>query len=299
MDVERVEAGAVVARHVGEALVVEQHEDLVVLAPQLAEPLDRQGLGRDDEAALGAAGAQQAVQDEARLDRLAEADLVGEEPAHRVGRAGARGRVELVGEEPDAPAEERAEALRFAPLEEVQRVEADREVLDGVDVARGEPLDEVVARVDRPEVRGVDDAPVREAEAAVAFGRGDTRVLAARGEAHAAAGAEVERGERRGVRREPQLSAGARELDHEGPAFHREDDSRPEARVEAVGETVAGLPDHGAGHSISRTISPGPVTPSVVLVNGPGSVVASASRAFLFPLSFPLLRPLTPVEPGC
>ena len=151
----------------------------------------------------------------------------------------------------------------LAPLEEVQASRRFAKSSTGSRSPVREPLDEVVARVDRPKVRGVDDAPVREAEAAGAFGRGDTRVLAARGEAHAAAGAEVERGERRGVRREPQLSAGARELDHEGPAFHREDDSRPEARVEAVGETVAGLPDHGAGHSISRTISTGPVKPSV------------------------------------
>ena len=291
--VERIEARAILARHVGEPLVVEQHEDLVVLAPQLAEPLDRQSVGRDHEAALGAAGPQEAAQDQARLDGLAEAHLVGEEPPHRVGRARARGRVELVGEEPDATAEEGAEALRFAPLEEVQRVEAVREVLDGVEVARGEPLDEVVARVDRPEVRGVDDAPVREAEAAVALGRGDTGLLAARGEAHAAAGVEVERGERRGVRREPQLSAGARELDHEGPAFHREDDSRPEARVEEVGETVAGLPDHGAGHLIPRAKSPGPFTPSVLQGDGRGPL-SRPSSPFLFlvlPFPFPLLLP--------
>ena len=86
MHVERVEVRAEVARHVGEPLVVEQHEDLVVLAPQLAEPLDRQGVGRDDEAALGAAGPDQAIQDQARLDGLAEAHLVGEQPPHRIGR---------------------------------------------------------------------------------------------------------------------------------------------------------------------------------------------------------------------
>ena len=150
-----------------------------------------------------------------------------------------------MGEEADAPAEEGAEALRLAPLEEVQRVEAVREVLDRVEVARGEPLHEVVARVDRPQVCRGHDAPVGQAQEAVALGRGDARLLAARGEAHAAAGAEVERGERRRVRREPQLRAGARELDDERPALHREHEARPEARVEAVGETVAGLPHHG------------------------------------------------------
>ena len=157
--------------------------------------------------------------------------------------------MELVGEETDAPAEEGAEALRLAPLEEVQRVEAVREVLDRVEVARGEPLHEVVARVDRPQVRRGDDAPVGEAQAAVAFGRGDARLLAGRSEAHAAPGAEVERGERGRVRGEAQLRAGARELDHERAALHREHEARPEARVEAVGETVAGLPHQGGAHS--------------------------------------------------
>ena len=52
VDVERVEVGAEVARHVGEALRVEEREDLVVLAPELAQPLDGQRVRRDDEAAL-------------------------------------------------------------------------------------------------------------------------------------------------------------------------------------------------------------------------------------------------------
>ena len=52
MHVERVEVGAEVARHVGEALRIEQREHLVVLPPELAQPLDGQGIRRDDEAAL-------------------------------------------------------------------------------------------------------------------------------------------------------------------------------------------------------------------------------------------------------
>ncbi len=105
---ERVEVGAEVARHVGEAGVVEQHEDLVVLPPQLAQPLHRERLGSDHEAALGASGPDEAAQHQAGLDRLAEADLVGEEPAHRVGRGRPLRRVELVREEPDPPAQERS-----------------------------------------------------------------------------------------------------------------------------------------------------------------------------------------------
>ena len=120
VDVEGVEVGAVVPRHVGEPRLVEQHEDLVVLPPQLAEPLDGQRLGRDHQAPLRASRPDEAAQDEAGLDRLAEADLVGQEPAHGVGGGRALGRVELVGEEADAAAEEGAEALGLAQRGEVQ-----------------------------------------------------------------------------------------------------------------------------------------------------------------------------------
>ena len=116
--------------------LVEQHEDLVVLPPQLAEPLHGQRLGRDHEAALRASRPDEAAQDEAGLDRLAEPDLVGQQPAHGVGGGRALGGVELVGEEADAAAEEGAEALGLAQRGEVQRVEPQGEVLDGVDVAR-------------------------------------------------------------------------------------------------------------------------------------------------------------------
>jgi len=78
--IERVERLSEVPGDVGEPLLVEEDEDLVVLPPELAEPLNGQGLRGDDEAARGAPRADQVVQDEARLDRLAEADLVGEEP---------------------------------------------------------------------------------------------------------------------------------------------------------------------------------------------------------------------------
>ena len=76
VDVERVEAFAEVARHVGQTRRVEQREHLVVLAPQLAQPLHGQRVGRHHQAALHAAGVHEAIQDQRRLDRLAEADFV-------------------------------------------------------------------------------------------------------------------------------------------------------------------------------------------------------------------------------
>ena len=55
---ERIEAAAVVLLDVQEPLVVQQHEDLVVLAPQLAQPLHGQGGRCDDQRPLGAPGTQ-------------------------------------------------------------------------------------------------------------------------------------------------------------------------------------------------------------------------------------------------
>ena len=103
---------AVVLGHVVQPLVVEQDEDLVVLPPELAQPLEGQRLRGHDQGALGAAGVEEAVEDQAGLDRLAQAHLVGQQPAHGIAVAGALGDVELVGEELDAPAEERAQARR-------------------------------------------------------------------------------------------------------------------------------------------------------------------------------------------
>ena len=153
VDVEGVEVGAVVPRHVGEPGLVEQHEDLVVLPPQLAQPLHGQRLGRDHQAPLRASGADESAQDEAGLDRLAEPHLVGQQPAHGKGGGRALGGVELVGEQADPPAEEGAEALGLAQRGEVQSVEAQGQVLDGVDVPGGQAFHEVGPRVARPDGR--------------------------------------------------------------------------------------------------------------------------------------------------
>ena len=142
MDVERVEAGAEVARDVGQARRVEQREHLVILAPQLAQPLHRQRLGRDDQAALDLLRVQQPVHDQRGFDGLAQPDFVGEQPPHRHPRGRALRDVQLMREQPDAPAEERAEAARLARREQVQDVESRQEVFGVVDVARGQPLEQ-------------------------------------------------------------------------------------------------------------------------------------------------------------
>ena len=202
MHVERVEVGAEVARHVGQPVLVEEGEHLVVLPPHLAQPLHGQRLRGHDEAALDAVRAHQAVQDEAGLDRLAQADLVREEPAHGVGGARALRGVELVREEPDAAAEERAQAARLAQGGEVQRVQADREVLERVDRAGGETLDEGGRGVERLRIL------VRHRHQGVAgLGQAQARAV--------------------------------RELDHDRPLLDLDHAADAEVRVVAVCEAVA------------------------------------------------------------
>ena len=152
MDVEGIEVRAEVAGHVAEPLLVEKGEDLVVLAPQLAEPLHGQRVGSHDETALDATGAHEAIQDQAGLDGLAHSDLVGEQPAHRVLARGALGHVELVRVEANAASEEGAEARGLTKLEEPQGLQAIGELGRRVDVAPRQPLEEAAFEVDGPQV---------------------------------------------------------------------------------------------------------------------------------------------------
>ena len=159
--VERVELRAVVLRDVGAALAVEEDEDLVELPPELAEPLDGERRRDDDEDAVGPLGPDETREDEARLDRLAEAHLVGEEPADRLVGRRPLGDVELVGVDGEPPAEEGAEPLRLPhPLQE-EAVEAVAERGGPVDVEAGEPFDGILRDLGGPEAVLLDPAAVR------------------------------------------------------------------------------------------------------------------------------------------
>ena len=164
VDVERVEVGTEVARHVGEALRIEEREHLVVLPPELAEPLDGQGIRRDHEAAFHLPGMHEPIQDERGFDGLSEADFVGEQPAHGIAGARPLRHVELVREEPDASAEKRAQAVGFAKGQEVQDVQAGHEILDLVEIAQGEALEERAFELQGPQLVGRRRAPVRETQ---------------------------------------------------------------------------------------------------------------------------------------
>ena len=84
--------------------------------------------------------------------------------SHRTGslRTRALGDVELVREEPDASAEEGAQAIGFAKGQEVQDVEARHEILDLIEIAQRESFEQRAFELQRPQ--RVRDArpPVRE-----------------------------------------------------------------------------------------------------------------------------------------
>ncbi len=140
--VEWVEAGAEVARDVGQARRIEEREHLMVLAPQLAQPLHRQRLGHDDQAALDRLRVQQPVHDERGLDGLAQPHLVGEEPPHGHPRRRALRDVQLMREQPDAPAEKRAQAARLPRREQVQDIESRQKVFGVVDFTCRQPFEQ-------------------------------------------------------------------------------------------------------------------------------------------------------------
>ena len=80
-------------------------------------------------------------------------------------RRGPLGDVELVREERDAPAEERAEAGCLPDLGEQEPVEPVPERGRPVGLQRREPLDGIVGGRERPEEHGIHRAPVGEAHA--------------------------------------------------------------------------------------------------------------------------------------
>ena len=90
----------------GASRLVEDVEPQVETAQQFEKPLVHERFRHDDEHALRATGEQQPVEDQAGLDRLAEADFVGKEHAGNQAPGHLRGDAELVGQQIDASAEQ-------------------------------------------------------------------------------------------------------------------------------------------------------------------------------------------------
>jgi hypothetical protein len=204
MHVERIEVVAEIARDIRKARPVEQRERLVILPPEFAEPLDRQGLRRDDEATFDFAGVHEPIEDESGFDRLSKAHFIGQQPAHGLSRRCAFGNVELMRKQPDASSKERTQPICLTEREEMQDVEARQKIVQLVGTARDQALDE------RPlEIR-----------------------LRIRIDGHQCLG----------VCGESKLRAGSWELDHERTALEGRDSSDSQFRVETMGEVVAFIP---------------------------------------------------------
>ena len=237
--VEGVELGTEIARHVGEALRIEKREHLVVLAPELTQPLNGQGIRCDDETAIDLPGVHEPIQDERRFDGLSEAHFVSEQPTHGVAGARALRDVELVGKEPDASAEEGAQAVGFAKSQEVQDVEAGHEILDVIEIAHGESLEKRAFELQWPQRVGGRRAPVGQSQHPVRESSDDRRLLPSLGDPDRPARAEIDRAQGVGVRCQPQRRPRARKFDEERPSFEGRHASDPQLRIEAVSEVVA------------------------------------------------------------
>ena len=155
---------------------------------------------------------------------------------------GALGHVELVGEEPDAAAQERAEAFRLAGRGQVERVEAQREVLDRIQVARGEPLQHLVL-VHRPQLVQAGLGAVAQEGAAVRRGGASSRASMPLGRRRTRWPGRSSRRARAGESAASRSRVPRdRELDLQRAPRDRDHAPRPEPRVLPMPQPVAGLP---------------------------------------------------------
>ena len=254
MKVEGIEACTKIALRVGEALRVEECEDLVILPPEFAQPLDRQRIRRDDEAALDLSGMHQSIQDERRFDGLAQTDLVGEQPSHWIRGARPFGDVKLVWEQPDASPKEGAQAVGLAKRQEVQDAHPRHEVLDVVEVTKGEALEECAFELERPERVWRRSASVRELQGSIREARDDPGFFSSRGDSYRPSGTQIDREQRIRAGRQSKRGSRARELDGERPALERCHASDTQLGIEAVCEVVADRPAKFSGWHSARTV---------------------------------------------
>ncbi len=140
MGAPRVHAEAALAAHPRQVGAVEDLEHEAEALLELVLPLleDRRRRGDDD--GLRLLAQQQLAGDEARLDRLAEAGVVGDEEVDARQPERLAQRLHLVGVDLDAGAERRLEEVRVGGGDAVpaQRVEEGRELARRVEALRGE-----------------------------------------------------------------------------------------------------------------------------------------------------------------
>jgi hypothetical protein len=214
----------------------------MVLSPELAEPLDRQGVRCDHQAAFDLAGVDESIQDERRLDGLTEAHLVGEQPPYGVARACSLGDVQLMWEETDSSAEKRSQTIGFAQRQQVQDVHPREEVLVVVEFAKRQSLEQRTFEFERPQrVRRQREA-IRQFQRAIGEAAGDLGLFLGRGDSHWPPRAEIDRDQRVTDRGDSERCSGSREFDQEPPVLDRRHAPDTEFGIETMREAVADVP---------------------------------------------------------
>ena len=156
------------------------------------------------------------VQDQRRLDRLAEADFVRQQPPNRIGRTGAFGHVQLMREQPDTATKERSQAIGLAQRQQVQDVHPRHEIVHIVEVAEGQALEQRAFELQRPQrvCRAFPPGPARRLRRQCDLIVVSSCVVMP----DRASRPEIDRDQGFRVRGEPKRGLRARELHDEGPA---------------------------------------------------------------------------------
>ena len=196
----------------------------------------------------------QTIQDERRFDGLAQTDLVGEQPSHRIRDARPFGDVKLVREQPDASPKEGAQAVGFAKRQEVQDAHPRHEVLDVVEVTKDEALEECAFELERPERVWRRSASVRELQCSIREARDDPGFFSGSGDSYRPSRTQIDREQRVRASRQSKRGSRARELDDERPALERCHASDTQLGIEAVCEVVPDRPAKFSGGHSSRTV---------------------------------------------
>ena len=145
-------------------------------------------------------------------------------------------------EQADAPSKEGAQPIGFAQGQELQDVHARHEVLDVVEVAQGETLEERTLELQRPERMRRRRESVCERHRPVREPRSDGCFLSSGGNADRSSRSQIDRYQRICARRQSERRAGTRELDDECPIVERRDAPDSQLWIETVGEIVPGSP---------------------------------------------------------
>ncbi len=216
--------------------------------------MDRQRIRRDDEAALDLSGMHESIQDERRFDGLAQTDLVGEQPSHRIRDARPFGDMELVREQPDASPQEGAQAVGFTKPQEVQDAHPRHEVLDVVEVTEDETLEECAFELKGPERVWRRSASVRELQCSIRETRDDPGFFSGSGDSDGSSRTQIDGDQGVSASCQPERRFRSWELHDERPTLERRHAPDSQLWVEAVCEVVPDRPAEFSGGHSSRTV---------------------------------------------